>query len=63
MVDTVPGESGVPVVCHVAVDCVRGHAPAQTRRPNMAETTVPGLERAGSRRFATITIAAKVKKP
>jgi len=60
MVDTVPGNSGVFAMCHVAVDRVPGYATAPTHRPSMEAMTAPGLDRAGNRRFATVKTAAQV---
>lgn len=61
MVDTVPGNSGVFAMCHVAVDRVPGYATAPTHHPSMEAMTAPSLDRAGNRRFATVKTAAQVK--
>ena len=62
MVDTVPGDSGVLAVSPAAVDCVPGHALVPIQNPSMEATTVPSLDRAGSRRFVTVKTAAQVKQ-
>ena len=57
MGDTLPGNSGVCAMSHVAAACVPGYAPAPVLRPGMEAMIVPRLDRARSRSHATVTAA------
>ena len=53
MVDTVPGDSGVLAVSHVAVDRVPGLALVQIHHPSMEETTAIHWDRVQRVKVAT----------